>query len=154
MANIQIKDLPEVTSLQGSDIFHVNLSATDEDRRITFDNIQQALSLGADVEGIYSEATNLTVTRLAPHTVIDARLQADTVITIDDTQPWEEGDTITINKSVTAFLLTINSGTYNMVLPDNVSGNIHFIPAGVAMNITLTRQTTNNWSVTIKGGHG
>lgn len=38
MANIQIKDLPAVTSLEPNDIIHVNLASTSGDRSIIFSN--------------------------------------------------------------------------------------------------------------------
>lgn len=40
MSNIQIKDLPAVSTLSEGDVFHINELATDADRKITFLNLE------------------------------------------------------------------------------------------------------------------
>lgn len=43
MANIQIKDLPAVTTVAEGDVFHINELATSGDRKITFLNLESFL---------------------------------------------------------------------------------------------------------------
>lgn len=108
-----------------------------------------------NTKGYYSIDSNRTLSKEAPHSIVNMRsTSANVTLTLDSASAWAEADTITIYKTTTANQLTITSSAANQVFfyPDNSSDTSATVPDGTNCTVILARgSVANQWSITVEG---